>query len=172
MLRSRNPEHVWCRFQQKRILKARGGEAFEDRGCIRVKRVLAHEARYIRLEWLPAAKAFEFRLMIGGRYLTPRLHLTALDWYALLDGRDVKLTHEKSGPWLVLRRRGSTFNILTIKHLDYGKGLSGVPAEWPSLDFSHVYEEARAERGAKPEEGWQAVYDAEIEAKRAEWGPA
>jgi hypothetical protein len=142
-----------------------------------MQRLVCHESRVLHLVWVVERQAHELRLLYGRRFLTPRLWLTPLDWYTLLAGRQVELlwARRQHPPevWLTLSRLRGQLLISTDKDLTYTAcGPPPVPHQWPPLSFADFYRAAESERGEKPETGWSDVYEAQLEAKREEWGPA
>ena len=132
-----------------------------------MERLAAHEARVIHLAWDSERRVHEIRLMYGKRYLTPKLYMSALDWHHLLGGGSVRFDG-----WFVLGRDKSEAIVAPLREFVYEGSRDVVPASWPRIRFKALYDAAARTRGGRPEKGWEKLVEAEIEAKRGEWGPA
>lgn len=135
-----------------------------------MSRIIIHEARAIHLAWHADREAYEFRLLYGRSFQTPKLWISPLDWYDLLMSRALELCNG-SEKWLMLRREGGKLMIYARRELNYGL-LATIDPQIPSVSFSAFYGQAKAVRGAKPETGWEKVHEAILERQREGWGPA
>lgn len=138
-----------------------------------MQRHVAHEARYIHVVWHPRFNAYEFRLMYGKHYLTPRFRVTPLDWYHLIMHKGLEINWkpgegERAEAWLVLQLKGNALIIHLKKALGYPLP-GGVPQEWPQISWNVLYDEMARERGELPEKGWQAGNEAYLDSIRASW---
>lgn len=117
-------------------------------------RLIVHQSRSIHLEWIEPEKAYIFRLMYGGTFLTPKLRMYPVEWWGLAEEYPVSLRDQMGELWVVLQRKDHFVDITPRKPLVYvPAGTPPVPAEWPPIPYQEMFIQATKERGIRPDAG-------------------